>query len=296
MRAVRCPILAHMNRNPDRVVALPDGRGLCVAEYGDARGIPVLAFHGLPGSRRQRHPDDSIAAALGVRMLHLDRPGFGRSDPQRSRTLATWVDDVRAVCDAVGLERIRVIGASAGGPYALACAALLGERVVRTAVVSGVGPPGSMVLRSRVLRAGFALAPAAPWSVRPLALAASLLARHAPGRYLNALAAQLNPADRRVLARAEFRAMFAEDLREAFAQGTAAFAQDLALIAAPWPFDLARIASPLALWHGDEDWMIPHAAAEAIARAVPSAQLHLGGGGHFLALERWREILRWLAV
>lgn len=291
------PILPRMNQNLDRLIALPDGRRLAVAEYGHPEGKPVLGFHGLPGSRRQRHPDDSIATALGVRMLHLDRPGFGRSDPHRSRTLTSWVEDARAVCDALGLDRVCVIGASAGGPYALACAALLDERVARTAVVSGIGPPGAMALRAPVLRAGFALAPRARWSVRPFAFAAGLLARHAPGRYLDALASQLNSADRRLLARAEFRAMFAEDLREAFAQGTAAFAQDLALIAAPWPFDLVRIASPLALWHGDEDWIVPHAAAEAVARAVPAAQLHLvGGGGHFLALERWHEILRWLAA
>jgi len=286
-----------MNRTLNRLVVLPDGRRLAVAEYGHPEGRPVLGFHGLPGSRRQRHPDDSIATTLGVRMLHLDRPGFGRSDPHRSRTLTSWAADARAVCDALGLDRVCVIGASAGGPYALACAALLGERVVRTAVVSGIGPPGTMALRSRILRAGFALAPRARWSVRPFAFAAGLLARHAPGRYLNALASQLNSADRGLLARAEFRAMLAEDLREAFSQGTAAFAQDLALIAAPWPFDLARIGCPLALWHGVEDWMVPHAAAEAIARAVPAAQLHrVSGGGHFLALARWDEILRWLVA
>jgi pimeloyl-ACP methyl ester carboxylesterase len=281
-----------MNRSPDRVVALPDGRRLCVAEYGDARGIPVLAFHGLPGSRRQHHPDDSIAASLGVRMLHLDRPGFGQSDPQRSRTLTSWAADVCDVCDALGLDRVRVIAASAGGPYALACAATLGERIVRSAVVSGIGPPGTMAFRSQILRVAFALATKLPWSVRPFASGARLLARHAPARYVDAVAGRLNPADRRTLARPEIRAMFVEDLHEAFAQGSAACSQDLALVAAPWPFELSGIQSPLVLWHGEEDLMIPHTGAEAIARAVSSATLHLvPGAGHFMALEHWSEIL-----
>jgi pimeloyl-ACP methyl ester carboxylesterase len=286
-----------MKPGADRMVSLPDGRRLCIAEYGDPQGAPVLAFHGLPGSRRQRHPDDSIAASLGARMLHVERPGFGRSDPQRSRTLLDWATDVRHACDELGLDRVRVVGVSAGGPYALVCAATLSERVMRTAVVSGVGPPGSMPLASRspVMRVGFALAPRAPWSARPFALFAGSLARRAPGRYIDAVATRMNASDRQILARPAVRAMFAEDFREAFSQSGAAFAQDLAVIAAPWRFDVAQIRSPLALWHGDEDHMIPHEGAEAIARVVPHAELHrVPGAGHFLAFDHWREILIWL--
>ncbi len=285
-----------MNPGVDRTVSLPDGRRLGIAEYGDPRGTPVLAFHGLPGSRLQRHPDPSIPVALRARMLHLERPGFGRSDPHASRTLLTWATDVQHVCDELGLDRVRVAGVSAGAPYALACAATLGARVIRTAVVSGVGPPGSTpASRSLFIRAGMALALRAQWSIRPFVLAASSLARRAPERYVDAVAARMNAADREILARPAVRAMFAEDLREAFAQSGAAFAQDLALIAAPWPFDPARIDSPVALWHGDADRMIPRAGAEALARIVPHASFHrVPGAGHFLAFDRWREILAWL--
>jgi len=279
------------------VVSLPDGRRLCIAEFGDPQGVPVLAFHGLPGSRLQRHPDNSIAASLGARMLHIDRPGFGRSQPQPSRTLLDWSEDVRHVCDELGLEQVRVIGVSAGGPYALACAATLGDRVIRTVVVSGVGPVGSMPRASisPVIRIGFALAPRAPWSARPFALVAGVLARRAPGRYLDLVAARLCASDREILARPAVRAMFTEDLRATFSQSGAAFAQDLALIAAPWPFDLAQIRSPLALWHGDEDRIAPLAGAEPIARAVAHATLHpVPGAGHFLVFDHWREILSWL--
>jgi pimeloyl-ACP methyl ester carboxylesterase len=254
----------------------------------------VLAFHGLPGSRRQRHPDDAIALSLGARMLHVDRPGFGRSDPHPSRTLRDWATDTRHACDALGLGRIRLVGVSAGGPYALACAAILGERVIATAVVSGVGPPGSMPSPSTspVVRLGFALASRARWGVRPFAFVAGLFSRHTPGRYLDAVAARLNAADREILARPAVRAMFAEDLREAFSQSGAAFAQDLTVIAARWPIDLAQIRSPLELWHGEEDRVTPVAGAEAIARAVPHASFHrVPGAGHFLAFDQWREIL-----
>lgn len=287
-----------MNPSADRLIVLPDGRRLGLAEYGDPRGKPVLAFHGLPGSRRQRHPDETIAASLGARMLHIDRPGFGRSDPQPSRTLLDWATDVQRVSDTLSLDRVRIVGVSAGGPYALVCAATLGERVARTAVVSSVGPPGSMPRASMpaIVRFGFTLAPRARWSVRPFALAAAAFARRAPERYIEMVAAHMNPADRKILARPAVRAMFAEDLREAFAQSSGALVQDLAIIAAPWSFDPAHIRSPLAFWHGGEDRMVPHAGAEALARVIPHTELHVvPGAGHFLALDHWREIVSWLA-
>lgn len=89
--------------------------------------------------------------------------------------------------------------------------------------------------------------------------------------------------------------MFAEDLGESFAQSTAAFAQDLGVIAAPWRFDLAGIRAPLALWHGDEDHIVPASIAEAITRIVSHAELHrVPGAGHLLVIEHWRETLGWL--
>src|SRR5437867_366139 len=126
------------------VLTLSSARRLGWAEYGARGGRPVLVFHGLPGSRKQRHPDGEISLDLGARMLHLERPGFGISDPAPGRTLAGWARDVSEACDLLGVETMRILGVSGGGPYALACAAALGLRVERIAVVSGVGPPAAM--------------------------------------------------------------------------------------------------------------------------------------------------------
>src|SRR4051812_45568947 len=94
------------------MLTLSSARRLGWAEYGDPGGRPVLAFHGLPGSRRQRHPDGGIALALRARMLHLERPGFGISDPAPGRTLAGWARDVAEACDLLGVKTMRVIGVS----------------------------------------------------------------------------------------------------------------------------------------------------------------------------------------
>jgi pimeloyl-ACP methyl ester carboxylesterase len=257
----------------------------------------VLVFHGLPGSRRQRHPDDGIALSLGARTLHFDRPGFGRYDPAARRTIASLAADVCALCDALNLRRVRLAGISGGAPYALACAALLADRVVKTAIVSGVGPPGTMPRSELRLknRLGLMIAPRAAWLLRPFAWGMGSLGRSDPDAYLDAVAEDLNAADRRLLERQDVRAMFAEDLAEAFAQSAAAFTRDLALIAGDWGFDLAAVRSPVKLWHGTEDRAIPAAAAQAIAMRVRGAELSLlPGEGHFLVFERWREIVAWL--
>lgn len=257
----------------------------------------MLVFHGLPGSRRQRHPDDGIARALGARMLHFDRPGFGRSDPAPRRTIASLAADVGALCDALNLRRVRLAGISGGAPYALACAALLPDRVVKTAIVSGVGPPGTMPASELRLknRLGLMIAPRAAWLLRPFAWGMGSLGRNDPDAYLDAVAEYLNAADRRLLERQDVRVMFAEDLAEAFAQSAAAFTRDLALIASGWGFDLGAVRSPVKLWHGTEDRAIPAGAAQAIAARVRGAKLSLlPGEGHFLVFERWPEILAWL--
>lgn len=282
---------------PDtRRIVLADGRSLAYAECGAPDGCPVLAFHGLPGSRLQRHPDESIARAAGLRVVHVDRPGFGRSSPQHGRTIADWPRDVAALADRLGLDRFAVAGISGGGPYALACAASLGGRVSRAAIASGVGPPGSMAGRMTVARLGFFLAAHAPWSLRAPVAAVARLAVHDPQRYLDLLAARMAPADRPILARPEVRAMFAQDLREAFRHGVEAFVADLRLVGRPWGFPLDRIACEVALWHGEEDRVVPASAALHLAGMIPGARTHFAPReGHFMVLDRWPEICAWLA-
>ena len=282
-----------------KTVALPDGRALAFVECGAPDGRPVFSFHGLPGSRMQRHPDESIARHAGARVIHVDRPGFGRSTPRPGRALADWPRDVVALADRLGLERFAVAGTSGGGPYAAACAALLGRRVTRTAIVSGVGPAGSMTggRMTPGARLGFLLGPRAAWAVRGAVAAIARFAVRAPSRYIDVLSSHMSPSDRPILARDEVRAMLAQDLREAFRQGTRAFAEDLSLLARPWGLAWDRVACPVALWHGEDDWMIPSAASRALERAIPGAQArYLPGEGHFLVLDRWPEICAWLAA
>ncbi len=279
----------------EATIRLSHGRLLGYAEYGDPRGAPVLTLHGLPGSRYQRHPDETIAARLGARLIVFERPGFGLSSPAPRASLLACAQDAAALADALGLARFRVLAVSGGAPAGCACACVLAERIERLALVSGVGPPDSMHAgMSFMPRMGFALARRAPAALHPLvALGArfALRALRAPAREIDRLARRLPESDRRVLARDDVRAMFAEDLRAAFAQGVAGFVDDLALSARPWDFAPGAIRVPTDIWHGEADPIVPPAAARAFA-AIPGSRLHLlPGEGHYLVIERWEEIL-----
>lgn len=277
----------------NRVIRLPDGRRLGCVEWGDPAGKPVVAFHGIPGSRLQRHPDESIARNLGARVLTIDRPGCGLSDPHPGAGLTGFARDVAALLAALGIDRAGVVGISGGGPYALAFAAAAPERVAGVALASPVGPPGSMG-RPMVwtARLGFHVAARAPGLLRPLLEPLARLATAAPEAYIRAVAAKLGPPDRGILLRPEVVAMFRADLAQAFRAGCGGMVNDLALEARPWDFDLAAVAAPVTLWHGEADRMVPPAASRALAAKLPRAEaVFLAGEGHFLVLDRWREIL-----
>jgi pimeloyl-ACP methyl ester carboxylesterase len=133
----------HATDHQGRVLTLPDGRNLGYAEFGDPNGAPCLYFHFTPGSRLEPVALFSGTRRTwlqGIRLIGVDRPGFGLSDPQPGRTLLDWPDDITALADHLGIERFAVLGASGGGGYALACAYALPQRLTAALVVSGLGP------------------------------------------------------------------------------------------------------------------------------------------------------------
>ena len=105
----------------DHLVKLNDGRSLAYAEWGDPDGRPVVLFSGTPSSRLLC-PDADATEALGVRLITVDRPGYGRPDPDPKHSLLTWADDYAALHRLLGLPPCPVVGWSGGGPHALACA------------------------------------------------------------------------------------------------------------------------------------------------------------------------------
>ena len=128
---------------PTHHIETRDGRTLAFDVSGACDGWPVFLFHGTPGSRLGPNPRASLLYRLGIRLITYDRPGYGGSTRHEGRSVADVTADVEAIANALGLEMFSVVGRSGGGPHALACAALLSERVRRTAALVSVAPADS---------------------------------------------------------------------------------------------------------------------------------------------------------
>src|SRR5246500_5015701 len=122
-------------------IAVGDDRQLGFAEFGDPQGRAVFWLHGTPGARRQIPTEARVFAEReGVRLIGIDRPGIGSSTPYQYPNVLAFAEDIRTVADTLGIDKMAVVGLSGGGPYTLACAAAMPDRLVAVAVLGGVAP------------------------------------------------------------------------------------------------------------------------------------------------------------
>jgi pimeloyl-ACP methyl ester carboxylesterase len=238
---------------------------LRIDDVGDPDGTPVVYLHGGGDSRLSRHPDDAIAAALGVRLLALDRCGPAR----RRRSLRRWAEEA-----AVALEvgRFGVVGWSAGGPHALALAAVAPERVTKVALVGSMPPPDLVSQLPRDVRAAMRIARVAP----------RLVARRLERWGREPTPPTGDPASDDAYTRGRL---------ESFRDGGLWLAWELAYLGRRWGFDLADVRAPVTLWWGDGDTVCPPPIGHAYLARLPHAELRLVDGTHQLLFARWREIL-----
>jgi pimeloyl-ACP methyl ester carboxylesterase len=274
-------------------ITLSGGRLLGYAEYGDPHGFPVLAFHGWPGSRLQGARYDAAARRSGVRLIAPDRPGVGLSDSQPGRTLRDWPRDVAALADQLELERFAVLGVSGGGPYALACARWIPERLHAVGVASGLG----LLLSADVTTAQ------SRWLLRALLagrimpriglrLVAEALRRR-PHTALHWGSKPMPACDRVIVSEPAFRSIAIADLNAALRDGGSAAAHDLALLTGDWGFDLAEVQAPILLWHGEQDGIVPCALGRHVAASLPHCRAtFFPDEGHYVVVPRAEEILR----
>jgi pimeloyl-ACP methyl ester carboxylesterase len=265
-------------------VELRDGRALGYEEWGPGGGFPILGFLGTPLSALA-HLGEEAPEAAGVRLVLVDRPGYGLSDFQAGRRLLDWPSDVAQLADMLGLERFAVFGMSGGGPHAAACAYALPDRVSTLGLVS---------------------CPAPVWDHPQLRF--SLPPHRQP---LIELAARDREAVARVLVedcRRELDEAARDDdygdgpvdpsLRERLRAGTLeatpeGYAHDLVILfVSPWGFAPEEISVPTLIWHGDRDPAVPFDVARFFARTIPHNTLEvLPGEGHLILWSHAEKIL-----
>ena len=272
--------------NETRHLRLPDGRRLAYAEYGDPRGVPVIYCHGFPGSRLEAKLFESSMQHSGVRLIAPDRNGLGESDPLPGRRLLDWPAEVAALADALGLERFHLLGVSGGGPYALACAHSLSERLIGVSLVCPLGPlnhPGLLRMMQWPAVFSFTAMRLMPLLTRPLYRHTLVpMAAHRPQWLYRLMLGMLPPPDYRVLASAQVRAVIIASLAESVRQGGAGVLRELELYVAPWGFTPEEITKPVQLWHGSADKIVPELHGRTIAERLPHCQArYVEGEGHF---------------
>jgi pimeloyl-ACP methyl ester carboxylesterase len=269
---------------------LHDGRLLSYTETGKLDGRPVLYFHGIPGSRLEQHPQPEIAKALGLRLLTPERPGYGYSTPQPGRRLVDWPSDITEFADHLGISDFAVIGFSGGGPYALACAHNLPQRISSVTLVSSPSPYTAIKQVPENL-ALFELARDDPQQ------AATILEDLAgDGERLYQLMIDSLPEEERgAMHQPELAAIYRENMHEAVRQGISGMVQDMAIIASDWGFSVEKLTCPVQLWHGLSDGLTPPVMAHYLNERLPRCHGHfLPAQGHFLLYRHWHEILVYL--
>jgi pimeloyl-ACP methyl ester carboxylesterase len=282
-----------------------DGRRLAFAEWGVPDGFAVFTLHGTPGSRLGHHPDENVYRQAGVRVITYDRPGYGQSTRHPGRRVADAAADVASIADALGIDRFAVFGGSGGAPHALACGALLGDRVTRCASVVGPAPYGdgglpadqwlTNMVEGNVKEFGWALEGEETLrrhlepDVQDLLKKIDSDSRDALGEDYT-----LSDADAAVMQRPEIRSMLAASVREGVGQTIDGFVDDDLAFTEPWGFDPAAITIPAAVWYGPHDTLVPTGHGEWLGRTIPNANVVLLDGGHFAIYDRMGELLDWL--
>ncbi len=295
----RLQLAGQLDGAHDHVITLSDGRKLGYAQYGDPRGHPVLNCHGGLISRNDVSPAGEAAYDLGLRILSPDRPGVGLSDRKPGHAMLDWAsDDIEQLVTQLEIDELSIMGWSAGGQYALAAAYHFSDRVRGTAVIAGALPLDD--------KSTFA-------EQDPLDRTLSIAATRAPGLarlYFHATKVFFSLVSDETMAKfmcrglppTEADAVMAERgwaariLREGAVNPKGAV-DDYRAMVAPWGFDAGDITTPVYLFQGEEDILVPPAWAEELANRIPNSKLTTyPNEGHLIGLTRREDALRTLST
>ncbi|MFI1353631.1 alpha/beta fold hydrolase [Streptomyces sp. NPDC020898] len=269
---------------------LGDGRRLHVYDTGSGNSggrLVVFWHHGTPNIGAPPEPLFAAAARLGIRWVSYDRPGYGGSTPRPGRNVGSVAADVSAIADALGIDRFAVMGHSGGGPHALACGALLPDRVLGVVSVAGPAPFGAEGLDW--------FAGMTDSGVRSLRAAGE--GRAAKERYEAGAAydpAMFTPADHAALS-GEW-SWFGDVVGPAVEAGSGGLIDDDLAYVAPWGFDPGQVVAPVLFLHGGQDRVVPSSHSQWLAGRCPAAELRLRpDDGHISVLSAGGAAMDWLA-
>lgn len=281
-----------------QTITTPDGRDLEVVSVGPEDGRCLFWHGGTPSAAGLFPPATAETSSRGLRFVTFSRPGYAASTARPGRSVGDVAADVAVVLDALGFDLFFCAGKSGGGPHALACAALLPDRVLATASIAGVAPwpadgldwfggmgPENLEEFDASMKGAAALTPL-------LEGEAADLKGVQGAEVAAALGGLVSDVDKRALT-GEYADYLATSFRRAVSTGIAGWRDDDIAFVTPWGFDVASITTPVAIWQGDADLMVPVQHGAWLAGRIPGAEEHLlPGEGHLsLDLNNFGDVL-----
>ncbi len=281
----------------DQQMQLPDGRRLGYDEHGAPGGTALFYFHGAPSSRYESrlYLTEELLQALNVRLIVVDRPGMGFSDYQPKRRILDWPQDVLALADHLKVEKFSILAYSLGGPYGLACAYAIPQRLNKVGIVSGAALFTNPELVKNVnegTRRFLTMPREKPWLSRLfLGMMLGVLPRISPKRFIASAGSMLPEPDRLLVSSdQDFQEGFLHMLREAMRQGSRGAHQESLLSITEPGYHLEDIRAGVLLWHGEVDQNIPVQMARYAAKAIPSCQAKFYyDEGHLSLFKKYAE-------
>jgi pimeloyl-ACP methyl ester carboxylesterase len=270
-------------------ITMNDGRTVGFADYGSPAETAVVWCHGGPGSRLEPSFVADAAARAGMRLIGIDRPGYGLSTPQPGRTIGGWVPDALAVLDHLGIEQFLALGASTGGAYALALAS-------QSSQVIGALACSALSDMRWVEGKAMNVCCHPVWSARDrdeaVAIAREIFGEHGENIVPPRGPAGVDTSDAALFATPDFLAWWIASVPEMFTNGVVGYVDDRLADRDGWgTFDVTRITCPVTVLHGARDGMLPVANAHHTAAMVPGATLRvLDDLGHISSLSKAVEV------
>ena len=269
----------------DHTLTLSSGRKLAYAEYGDPAGVPMFFFHGWPGSRLQGEFLHEVGRKRGVRIVSPDRPGIGLSDFQPGRRLLDWPAVIHESATQLGWTKFHVLGVSGGGPYVLACAHALPERLLTAGVVCGAPPLREVGMQDLMWTYRLALwgQRRLPWLLGAgLAVAGQFMRLPANSPLMAAHISRICERDQLALHTPELYRILMANGRVGVGSPVRALTLDGDIYSSDWGIDLGRVLFPIRYWHGGRDSNIPLSMVERFVKKMPNASLTvLPEDGHY---------------
>lgn len=279
----------------DSIFRLSDGRRLGYAEYGDPKGYPIFLFHGNPGSRLSWGLIPGSPFLPNIHIIAPDRPGYGLTD-FHPYALENWPADITELADHLGVDKFAVFGPSGGGPFTLACAWKIPDRLFAAGVFGSVGPNVPEATKGVIqsVRLLWKISNSLFWLIKfQMRIMASMAKKNPEKLSMQLRDAELSEWDKKIFDRPEIRNIFKKDFPEAYRQNGIGSAYDTT-IPERWPIPLEQIKIKVHVWHAEPDVLVGNM-PKYIAKKLPNCEMEIiPNTGHLWILDHMKEVLETL--